>query len=167
MQASGGAGAGMPRLLPVRRHDAGTEGIAQSATRGRPAAARAVHRAPIPPAAQAVHRAPIPPAAQAVHRAPIPPAAQAVHRAPIPPAAQAVHRAPIPPAAQAVHRAPVPPAAQAAHRTPLPTNLLRRTNQNLNLLLLFHQRVKTFLNQIRQINPLGHQLIGLEITLSH
>jgi len=155
MQASGGAGAGMPRLLPVRRHDAGTEGIAQSATRGRPAAARAVHRAPIPPAAQAVHRAPIPPAAQAVHRAPIPPAAQAVHRAPIPPAAQAVHRAP------------VPPAAQAAHRTPLPTNLLRRTNQNLNLLLLFHQRVKTFLNQIRQINPLGHQLIGLEITLSH
>ena len=143
MQASGGAGAGMPRLLPVRRHDAGTEGIAQSATRGRPAAARAVHRAPIPPAAQAVHRAPIPPAAQAVHRAPIPPAAQAVHRAP------------------------VPPAAQAAHRTPLPTNLLRRTNQNLNLLLLFHQRVKTFLNQIRQINPLGHQLIGLEITLSH
>lgn len=95
MQASGGAGAGMPRLLPVRRHDAGTEGIAQSATRGRPAA------------------------------------------------------------------------AQAVHRTPLPTNLLRRTNQNLNLLLLFHQRVKTFLNQIRQINPLGHQLIGLEITLSH
>lgn len=131
MQASGGAGAGMPRLLPVRRHDAGTEGIAQSATRGHPAAA------------------------------------QAVHRAPIPPAAQAVHRAPIPPAAQAVHRTPVPPAAQAAHRTPLPTNLLRRTNQNLNLLLLFHQRVKTFLNQIRQINTLGHQLIGLEITLSH
>ena len=109
----------MPRLLPVRRHDAGTEGIAQSATRGRPAAE------------------------------------------------QAVHRAPIPPAAQAVHRTPVPPAAQAAHRTPLPTTLLRRMNQNLNLLLLFHQRVKTFLNQIRQINPLGHQLIGLEITLSH